>query len=241
MSQLRSKGFTIIELTLAMAFVSMLLIAITMTAIQMANIYTKGVTLKQVNQLGSSLSQDIQSSLNSSSPLVIASEGGDFIQMRAPDSTDIAGGRICTGQKSYLWNTGKYMNTPVNEYETGDDILRFVKVDDKSKSYCANREKKVVQSDATELIVDGERDIAIHSLLIKEVAQDTVLQQGLYYVTLQIGTNDPLSLGTTTTADGMISSVDASCKPPSDENSVKDYCAVNKFEFTARAGNKGGL
>ena len=48
----RTKGFTIVELSLAMTFVSMLLLAIAMTAIQAGSLYNKGLVLESVNQAG---------------------------------------------------------------------------------------------------------------------------------------------------------------------------------------------
>ena len=56
----RQNGFTLIELMLAMAFVSALLIAVAMTVIQIASIYNRGITLKDVNQTGSSVASELQ-------------------------------------------------------------------------------------------------------------------------------------------------------------------------------------
>ncbi len=237
----KNKGFTIIELTLAMAFVSLLLVAIAMTVIQIANIYAKGSTLKEVNQLGMALSQDMQSSISSSSPLSLGEGSPDFKEIKASgDSSKVAGGRLCTGNISYIWNFGEYFTTPVNEYETSSDVLRLVKVEDKGKLYCSDPTKKVVKANATEMLMDGEREVALQSFAITEAAHDAVLQQGLYKIVLEVGTNDQAALETTTTS-GAIDSVDTSCKAPSDEAAYQDYCAVNKFEFTARAGNRGAL
>ena len=46
--QRKESGFTIIELLLAMSFLSVLLIAITTSTLQIIGLYTKGVTLKSI-------------------------------------------------------------------------------------------------------------------------------------------------------------------------------------------------
>lgn len=50
--QCRRHGFTLIELMLAMAFVSVLLLAIATIAIQAGKLYNRGLTLKSINQSG---------------------------------------------------------------------------------------------------------------------------------------------------------------------------------------------
>ena len=56
----RSTGFTIIELTLAMAFISVLLLSIVMTAIQAGRIYNRGAVLRSVNQAGRDVSDTLR-------------------------------------------------------------------------------------------------------------------------------------------------------------------------------------
>ena len=47
-----NRGFTLVELLLAMAGVAVLLISITVTTIQLTNMYHKGITIKSINQSG---------------------------------------------------------------------------------------------------------------------------------------------------------------------------------------------
>ena len=53
---------------------------------------------------------------------------------------------------------------------------------------------------------------------------------------MEIGTNDQDSIQ----QDTYQNTIDTRCKPPSDEDALQDFCAVNKFDFTVQAGNKGG-
>lgn len=234
-----TKGFTLVELMLAMAFVSMLLMAIALTVIQIGNIYSKGLTLKEVNQNGQALSEDIKTAIGSSRPLVVGAEGSDYKTLKAIDGKE-AGARLCTGSYTYIWNLGKYLDAPVNTYETDAKAIRLVKIDDRGKNYCNDPSKKVVADEATELLPEGDRNLALQSFTITQIASDTVLQQALYRITLELGTNDRSVLQTESEGGG-IDSVDTSCRPPSDAQAQQEYCAVNKFEFTARAGNKGEL
>src|SRR5450759_2265716 len=97
----RQRGFTLVELMLAMAFVSALLLAIAMTVIQIGNIYNRGITYKNVNQVGSSLVSELQRSIASNAPFDVSingvGEGEHYINKGW-------GGRLCTGQYSYIWN-----------------------------------------------------------------------------------------------------------------------------------------
>ena len=101
----KQKGFTLIELMLAMGFVSALLIAVAMTVIQIANIYNRGITLKDVNQAGRSIASELQRSIAGSASFNIDSGvGSRYIQQSLNGKN--AGGRLCIGQYSYIWNYG---------------------------------------------------------------------------------------------------------------------------------------
>ncbi len=235
-----SRGFTIVELMLSMAFVSVLMVTIAMTVIQMANIYNKGVTLRAVDQAGRSVSRDMQTTLSDSQPLDIGVGplgGANFRpQVRVGgDITSPDGGRLCTGSYSYVWNTGKGLESPINVYDRGSDVIRLVKIRDAGALYCADNEKRIPKDDAIELLSAGDRELAVQSLRVVTAATDPVSRQALYRVILEIGTNDADSLDQSTT----ITSIDTTCKPPSDDASQRDFCAVNKFEFTVRTGNRG--
>lgn len=237
MSRKHNQGFTLVELMLAMAFVSVLLIAIALTVIQIGQMYNKGITLKEVNQAGSAISQDMRRVIGAATPLSVeGSEATDFKVLKHSDG-NVAGGRFCTGSYSYIWNLGAYtdITQPVNRYETSNKTIYFAKVVDKVKAYCNDTSKRIVVDDATELLPDGNRELAIQNLAISQVAYDSALKQALYHISLELGTNDRSLLeGGESTS---IETIDTSCKPPDETVDLQEYCAVNKFEFTARAGN----
>jgi len=59
-------GFTLIELTLAIAFVSILLVTVSLITQEIVKLYRKGYTIKTVNQVGRDIIDDLTSSVTSS-------------------------------------------------------------------------------------------------------------------------------------------------------------------------------
>lgn len=235
------RGFTIVELLLAMSFVSFLLMAITLTVIEMTNIYTKGLTMRAVSQAGQSLTRDIRRSIESARPLDIGTskEGGRNYRPMVVVGGDINnpdGGRLCTGTYSYIWNNGKAFATPVNVFTGSEELIKFVKVVDNGSLYCSDPSRSIERGNASEMLGDGERNLALHHMTIRQVASNPSAGQALYMISLEIGTNDQEALSRQTS----IASVDTACRPPVEGVRLDDYCAVNVFEFTARAGNAGG-
>ena len=231
----RQNGFTSIELMLAMAFVSALLIAVAMTVIQIASIYNRGITLKDVNQTGSSVASELQRSISGSASFNInPGPGSRFI-------VQDWGGRLCLGQYSYIWNYGKDIQTGdtsrLNVYLLNPtNPIRLVKVIDSNISYCtldiiSGKYPSIKSIDAVELLNAGEHDLALHSFNISttSTATDTRTGQELYTVEFLLGTNNQAAL--------IGESADTECRPPSDEQSDPSYCSVNQFNIVARAGN----
>lgn len=227
MNRVKTKGFTLIELMLAMTFISVLLIAIAMTTIQISNIYTKGITLREVNQAGRTLSDDLQRSVGASAPF-------DLNDVKKYQH-DNAGGRLCVGKYSYVWNYGEAINgNPPNRYED-NSIVRFAKVSDPAGRMCqptGNNGQgplpRLDKTDSRELLASGDRDLAVHNFTITETAREPATSQAIYAISFVIGTNDQAQLTTN----------DTSCRPPSDNVGAEDYCSVNQFDIVARAGNQ---
>lgn len=230
----KKHGFTLIELLLAMSFISVLLIAIAMTVIQISNVYNRGITLKDVNQAGRSISAEITRSVGENPAFSIDPGPGDhFIKQDW-------GGRLCVGQYSYIWNFGsalsKNVGTELNIYDpnipTTKTVPRFVKVLDPRSSYCQTPSKDINPNDAVELLNVGEHNLAMHNFTIstEPTAVDPKTGQRLYLIDFTLGTNNQEALS-------FDSGLDTSCKPPGESGSDLNYCAVNNFALTVRAGN----
>lgn len=225
MSRVNKKGFTLIELMLAMGFVSVLLIAIAMTVMQIANIYNRGMTLKDVNQAGRSLSSEIQRSI----------VGNARFDLSTRYVSQSWGGRLCLGQYSYVWNYGVDISkSNSNAYSNSGNSIRFVKALDPGASYCTTPNKKVDYNSSTELMAVSEHDIAVHNFSISSSAAATDYKTGqqLYNVNFVVGTNDQNALKDDPLTGFKI------CKSPSESGSDLAYCAVGQFNVIARAGNK---
>lgn len=241
MNRDNTKGFTLIELMLAMAFTAFLLVAIALTTLQISNIYNKGITLREVNQAGRAVSDELQRSITSSIPFDVTPK------VDASPATDNSkyvvrggGGRLCLGRYTYAWNYGKSIahvsGAPslYNFYQDSSgavgDAVRFAKVNDPGGALCDDPTLNVLRDNATEMLVSGDRDLVLHDFEITNKANDAVTGQALYAITFVIGTNDSEQLVTN----------DTSCKPPSQGVGQENYCSVNQFDIIARAGNKTG-
>jgi hypothetical protein len=216
---------------LAMSFVSMLLIAIAMTVIQIGNIYNQGLTLKDVNQAGRSITSELQRSIAVSAPFNIKSGIGSRYIVQD------WGGRLCVGQYSYIWNYGSAIKTNdsarLNTYSNSNDQIHFVKAADPNSSYCTESSKKINSTTATELLNVGEHDLAIHSFTVStnSSSSDSKTGQQLYSIDFFIGTNDQNALTTNPDTNNVM------CKPPNQPGADPSYCSINQFDIVVRAGN----
>lgn len=224
-------GFTLIELMLAMTFISMLLLAIALTTIQISVIYTKGITLREVDQAGRALSDELQRSIASSVPFDATPKSST-----APNAKYVerdGGGRLCLGRYSYAWNFGRALRgeAPIyNTYSDGSQV-HFAKVDDPGALLCSEADNGVIQkSRSRDMLTSGDRDLALHKFEISQTVKDDDIGQALYAIAITIGTNDREQLTTN----------DTSCRPPSEGEGNEAYCSVNQFDIIARAGNESG-
>lgn len=170
----QQKGFTLIELMLSVAFVGSLLVLIALITIQIMGLYNKGLTLKEVNEVSRVVVRDMQQSITSADAFRIqySKDGAPTAAKSLQDAVESgrdadyysnpAGGRLCTGVYTYVWNTGaalKSRNTlfagsedrrtfrgaggtvdyPIQfiKYADGrEEPVRFIKVRDPAKQFC---------------------------------------------------------------------------------------------------------
>lgn len=238
------EGFTLIELMLSMSFIGMLLVAIAATSMQLMHTYTKGVTIREVNQAGRVISEDLERTI-ASSPLFKVSPAKTGDPSDPPGASDSKyvtkageGGRLCTGNYTYAWNYGKPIELSekngvpqtYNKYDTGNDIIRFVKVHDTGGILCTNVNQPIPRDSARELLSAGDRNLAIQRLVVSEGAKNDVSGQAMYTISLILGTNDQTQLNATGT----------NCLPPTQGSGSEEFCAINQFDIVARAGNRSG-
>lgn len=130
------KGFTLIELSLSIAFISILLIGIASIVIHMTSIYQKGLTLRAINEVGQQIMEDMTRAVNGASYIVDVSkadENGDgyiddkeskeaiktyFFEATKSDMGNEVQryGALCISNYTYVWNTAEVLN---NERKDG--------------------------------------------------------------------------------------------------------------------------
>ncbi len=220
------KGFTLIELMLAMTFVSALLLAIAMTVIQISHIYTRGLTVKEVNQAGRSLAIELKRGVSQAAPFTIP--GPKYIDnIKTP-----WGGRLCIGQYSYIWNYGKTLSDTTtdknnsNVYTDGTK-MSFIKVPDSAGVYCSIPSSLIDKTNAVEMLASGDNSLALQGFTITNNSTDPTSGEAIYSISYIIGTNDQAALNPSYT----------SCKAPDQKDSNINYCSINQFDIVVRALN----
>ncbi len=129
-------GFTMVELSLTMAFVAVLLITIAVITSNIMTIYQKGLTIKAVNSVGRGLTDEFIAGINTAPAVDTTSLcNGDFLnqsesnahrvkeckkqhafkfvyQDRRDEKGRQLNGIFCSGTYSYMWNTYYGLNGP---------------------------------------------------------------------------------------------------------------------------------
>lgn len=126
--QAEKSGFTMVELTLTMAFVGVLMITIAIITTNIVTIYQKGLTLKAVNSVGRGLIDEFTSGINVAPSVDTTSLCNSLVNVRDyPEAFNNCqkdhafkyiyqsnvnqttgeqlSGVFCTGRYSYIWNT----------------------------------------------------------------------------------------------------------------------------------------
>lgn len=223
----KTKGFTIIELMLAMSFVSILLISVAMLTIQVSHLYTRGLTMKEVNQSGTEIADDIRRS--------VAASYVEGVELKtvATKKQKI----LCTGIYTYLANGAEQIErntaTDLIKYPN-DTVVRLAKIVDPGGTLCKAvppatnpvLPAKIPSTfESTELLSGGDRSLVVHDLKVTPSSLNDT-EKGLFTIQLTLRTGATAEL----TNDGR-------CRAPLDNQSGGEYCAIDTFTIVARAGN----
>jgi Tfp pilus assembly protein PilE len=130
-------GFTLVELSISIAFIAILSITITLLTTNIIASYQRGLTLKQINTTGTDLINDIKSSISNSSSKNLTDLCGstyadesvreacendkaqNFVSLSRSATVTLNGesigvmpvyGAFCTGTYSYIWNSGYFFS-----------------------------------------------------------------------------------------------------------------------------------
>lgn len=196
-------AFTVIELMFAMTFLSVLLIIALMSSLSIMRTYSKGLTLKQVDQSGRAIGSEVQRAMNSAQPPI------EETPERGVDK-----GRLCLGSYSFVWSIGG--EEPL-EYSTGERV-GFAKVSDSSGEMCLNSTATIPKDRSVELL--AAQNIATIAVQKAELTQAPSYDgQYLYTFTFTIGTDDA----------SLLTDERDACRADTDQQ----YCALNRFRITA--------
>ena len=281
------KGFTIVEISLAMTFLAILMVAIATLIMRITNIYQKGLAMRAVNATGTEIIDDITRTISSTSYLVdIHSQdtelGGNgvmdydnnykLVSKYYYDYTNYGETRegksfnfqyfgvFCTGNYSYIWNTARALdeNSNNNFIEVNGKKVKLIRIYDRNQSQCdkdyegdnasdltdnsivnlATRGDrpvriKVKTDDIVELINEDESDLALYEFNVTPATQSAITRQSFISANFILATREG-GININTNGDF--------CR--GEENEFKEeyngtmfnYCAVNKFSFSARTG-----
>ena len=273
------KGFTIIEITLAMTFLAILMVSIATLIMRVTNIYQKGLAMRAINATGTEIIEDITRTVGAASYLVDihsqdAELGGNGV-MEYDNNYKLVEkyyydytvynenhdgknfnvqyfGVLCTGDYSYIWNTARALDpdfTTKNFITVNVEKVKMVRVYDREQTQCnkdkngsvANLAKRnylpvtinVPADNVVELINNDEMDLALYEFNITPATQSAITRQSFISANFILATRQG---GININANGDFCRGEDNEFKDEYEGTMFNYCAVNKFSFSARTG-----
>ncbi|MBR0430713.1 hypothetical protein IJJ05_00250 [Candidatus Saccharibacteria bacterium] len=141
------KGFTLIELSLSIVFISILSIIIVLLINNSIASYRRGLTLNQINTVGMDLVDDIRTVVQSSPAGAVVGMCEELENEDAKEGCKTDGGRkfvsvvkknngvplfgaFCSGTYSYLWNSGYFFNDEYREIVGDQNYIKEITYND---------------------------------------------------------------------------------------------------------------
>lgn len=154
----KQSGFTLVELMLAMGGIAFLLLFVLFAIVHATNLYSKGVAIRQINQVGRQISDELSREIR---------YGGK------PKLT--SSNRLCVGTKSYVWNTSA--DPDVNKKANGTSV-GFVRID--SAGFC-DTSSPAIPNATPELLGNVAR-------LVDMTIVESNTNSGIYEIRMVFGT-----------------------------------------------------
>jgi type II secretory pathway pseudopilin PulG len=253
----QKKGFTIIELMLAMTFVAILMITIAFLVIRITAIYQKGLSIRTINQVGRNLMSDFSRTV-AASPVDDTAVRNQYFYANM-DGTTQQNGAFCTGKYSYLWNTGTAINQNTRiqfQNLTGTYNFRLLRMEDTARMICqklSGLSGSTLDLSASDQIKDAvpiellsisgvetaattenaaESDLAIYDLRVFQPTINQITGHAFYSATFILGTLRGIDIN---------ASGDYCSNVSSTLSTDFSYCSLNKFNFAmTTSGDTGG-
>lgn len=163
-----AKGFTLVELMLAIAFIGFVIIFTVLAIVQVMRTYNKGLTVKEINQTSRSTLEDMARVIRGTDTIITSAIGN---------------GRLCLGGVSYVWNI---QGQTTNRYDSpSNPPVTLVRVDDQGGSMCtssAGTYPNVPAANATQLLTS--------KVWVQMVDVSVNSSNDIATLTLQLSTSD---------------------------------------------------
>ena len=220
-NKLHQSGFTIIELTLAMTFLAFVLVFSATIVVQISNTYFKGLSIKQINQAGRAITDDLSRSLQGASTSDI-------------NLTQVNNGLLCIGETAYIWNPvylgTAYNSSNINRYKTASKPISLARVAKSDVGNCLGLLPVNIPSSADNLAI-----LSGNSRVITASAERSQADPKLVKVRFIIGTFDNSELTYFNT--GNLSQINNSVyydgtKFTCREDRFGNFCALAEFQTT---------
>lgn len=229
----KTRGFTLVELNLALIFVGMLVIGVAAVVINITKINQRGIMLKTINQTGREVVDQMRRD--------IGGARADRVQYEFAGGT----GRLCLGTVSYVFNTAEALHSGgsvvKDDTKPGQPAVVLVRMDDKESKWCERsgavftKNSVTALDEAVELLQSDEHTlpVAIHKMEVQPLAStaDKTRAEGLVSLSIELGTNEAGTLEAA--GSGQIT-----CKPPTDHQANFDNCAVREFRTVVRSNGQ---
>lgn len=259
------KGFTIIETTLSMSFISVLLIMVTFLIMQMSSIYQKTLAVKAVNQTSQEIIEDITRHIHAST-IVSASakcsgiddtyrtdciNDGAFKYIYRQYEHDFGDGNsvpingiFCTGLYTYIWNTGyafkKDQTKSFRAVINGNSDYRLVRAFDPGGDLCLANVNGATYEYNSSTISPTYSASEPEELLSSSESDLAIYDLRVFHPARHAYSGQAFYTGTfilaTLQGDVDIKSSGEYCKASKDALFDEfTYCALNKYNFAAQA------
>lgn len=212
------RGFTLIELLLAMAFFSSVLMIATLLLTQTLNIYNRGMTVKQMNQVGRTLVEDMIRAGNSGETIGIALDDGNKARCLNIDKTIYAWNIVDSSNSTGYKNGGYYKY----DNAVSGKPINFVKLVNQDED-CATLGPEIVSDAASPVIGDSVR---VYDMNVSKIPGT-----GLVHITMLLGTFDTPGSDYNVFKNGD----NFECKP----SGVGNFCAKANFDTVLYVPNGG--
>lgn len=129
----RNRGFTLVEIMLAMAFIAFLLLFIISAILQITRLYSKGMAIRQINQTGRQVMEQLTRDVRYATPTFKSSNN-----------------RLCVNGVTYVWNTSASTANKYASPATGE--INFISLSDSKGVYCNNPTLDIPKDQARNLL-----------------------------------------------------------------------------------------